>query len=137
MLLDNLEKRDNYEVKGLMLAVEGAKVENPRVVVSKTVPEDAAVVVVAGPTNALQPATIEALKKYMREPHKEKDPLNPEKDRQRKGKLMVLADVVAEDNRMKPLNLDRLGASHRGRDQRGASSASPATHAIRGRSWSV
>src|SRR5262249_14930781 len=48
-LLDRLQQRGNYEVKGLMLGVEGpATGGDPRIVVSKTVPDDAAVVVVAG-----------------------------------------------------------------------------------------
>lgn len=108
-LVASLERRGNYEVKGLLLAGKGGKaLSNPRIVVRETVPEDAAVVIIAGPTQPLSPEAIDALKKYMRETHKEKDPVNPEKDRQRKGKLMVLADVVAENDRMKPLNFDKL-----------------------------
>jgi hypothetical protein len=111
--MDNLTRRGNYEVKGLLLGVEAGKALNdPRLVSGKTVPEDAAAVVIAGPTIPLSDATIDALKKYMREPHKEKDPVT-EKERQRKGKLMVLADVVPDErDRMKPLNLDKLLAEY-------------------------
>jgi len=113
-LLDRLQQRDNYDVKGLMLGVEGPAIaSDPRIVVAKTVPDDAAVVVVAGPTKPLSQGTIDALKAYMAVTHKEKDPADPTKDRQRKGKLMVLAGVVAgPDDRMLPLGLDRLLADY-------------------------
>jgi hypothetical protein len=109
-LRDALQRRDNYEVKGLLLGEEGAAAGlDPQIVVAKAVPEDAAAVIVAGPTKPLSQTTIDAIKKYMREPHKEKDPVNPDKDRVRKGKLMVLAGVVdGPGNRMLPLNLDKL-----------------------------
>jgi hypothetical protein len=106
-LADGLAKRDNYEVKGLILAAEGPPGLNPRIVVSKTVPDDAAVVIIAGPIRPLSDDAIDALKKYMREPHKEKDPVT-DKERTRKGKLMVLANVVASGDRMASLNLDKL-----------------------------
>ncbi len=111
VLVDNLEKRGNYTVKGLLLAVEGGRaVTDARIVTAKTVPDDAAVVIVAGPTKPLPQATIDALRKYMRDIHKEKDPVDPSKTRERKGKLMVLADVVPdpETNRMASLNLEQL-----------------------------
>jgi hypothetical protein len=108
-LVELLQNRDNYEVKGLLLGDEGPAGLDSRIVVSKVVPEDAAVVVVAGPTKPLSAGTIEAIKKYMRETHKEKDPANPDKDRTRKGKLVVLAGVVpGPGDRMAPLNLEKL-----------------------------
>ncbi len=110
-LADALNKRDNYEVKGLLLMSEGAAPAgfDAHIVVAKAVPEDAAAVIVAGPTQPLTAETIEALKKYMREPHKEKDPLDPEKERTRKGKLMVLAGAVAgPGDQVAGLNLDAL-----------------------------
>jgi hypothetical protein len=113
-LLDRLQQRGNYEVKGLMLAVEGpANAADQRIVVSKDVPADADVVIVAGPTKPLAQGTIDALKKYMSVPRKEKDPLDEKKERERKGKLMVLAGVVAgENDKMAPLGLDRLLADY-------------------------
>jgi hypothetical protein len=112
-LLDRLQQFGNYDVKGLVLAGEAPGVSDPRLVVSKAVPNDAAVVVVAGPTRPLSQEALDALKKYMSEPHKEKDPLDEKKERERKGKLMVLAGVVAgPDDKMAPLGLDRLLADY-------------------------
>jgi hypothetical protein len=113
-LLDRLQQHGNYEVKGLMLAVEGpANSTDQRIVVSKTVPEDAAVVIVAGPTKPLAQETIDALKKYMTQVRKEKDPLDEKKERERKGKLMVLAGAVAgPDGKMASLGLERLLADY-------------------------
>jgi hypothetical protein len=101
--------RDNYEVKGLMLDVEAPPANNPSIVSSKTVPDDATLVVIAGPTKPFRAETLNALKKYMDESHKEKDPTDSSKQIERKGKLMVLTGVVAgQDERMAPLGLDKL-----------------------------
>jgi hypothetical protein len=106
-------QRGNYEVKGLVLATDAAAVNDPRIVVSKTVPDDAAVVVIAGPTKPFQQPTLDALRKYMSETRKEKDPNDSGKQVERKGKLMVLAGVVAgRDEKMVPLGLDKLLAEY-------------------------
>lgn len=74
-----------YQVKGLRLsAVEGAKSNNPDVVVSTKVPDDAAIVVIAGPKQALPEASLNAIREYA-------NPLQPGKA---KGKLIVCLDVV-------------------------------------------
>ncbi len=86
----------NYEVKGLKLTALGAgKDENPPVTVSKDVPDDASVVVVAGPRFSLSGDALEALRRYM----------NPTDLNKKKGKLLVLLDAAPGD-RMEQTGLE-------------------------------
>jgi hypothetical protein len=92
LLRDRLQKA-NYEVKGLILSPVGAgKAEANNIVTAKEVPEDASVVVIAGPRETFAPETLAALRNYMK-------PADPKKP---KGKMVVLLDVVPSrtDNRM-------------------------------------
>ncbi len=109
LLADGLAQKDNYEVKGLILSdVAAPGGIDPRIVVAKSVPDDASAVIIAGPTRPFGPDTIAALQKYMREPHKDKDPTDG-KEVTRKGKLMVLLGAVAgTDGKMTTLKLDEL-----------------------------
>jgi hypothetical protein len=94
-LLDRLEKQ-HYEVKGLRLGANLGKSDDARVVVAEGVPDDAQAVVIAGPREKFEPKALDALRKYMTVPRKEKDPADPKKEKERevKGKLFVLMDVV-------------------------------------------
>jgi hypothetical protein len=66
----------------------------------KEVPDDADVVVVAGPRLTMPPEGVEALRTYMRKPH------GPDK---KKGKLIVMLDVVKRnDGTMAPTGLEGL-----------------------------
>lgn len=85
-LRERLEK-SNYEVKGLQFG-EGGKAKTPMIVVSSRVPDDAAMVVIAGPRNPLPEAALKALREYM----------NPTEAGRKKGKLVVLLDVVVDPN---------------------------------------
>jgi hypothetical protein len=73
-LKDNLQKA-NYDVKELRL-------DDPLL---KRIPEDAEIVVIARPTRALSTAGLEALRAYM----------NPPAAEAKKGKMVVMLDVVA------------------------------------------
>jgi ABC-type uncharacterized transport system len=85
-LADRLRKA-NYDVKGLILSPLSAQDEAGGSVVRATsVPEDAAAVVVAGPTQTLSAATVEALRKYMTIPNAKK----------KKGRLVVLAGATPD-----------------------------------------
>ncbi len=95
-LVRQLEK-GNYEIKGLVLGQVGRE-GNPKVVVADKVPEDAAVVVVAGPQRPLPGETVETLRKYLTTEHGTK----------RKGTLIVLAGVVENDGRMASTGLEGL-----------------------------
>jgi hypothetical protein len=92
-LRDQLSKH-GYEVKGLRLAPGAAKTDASGITVSETVPEDATVVVVAGPRQPFSAEALDALRKYMTQPRKEKDTADPKKERTIKGKLFALMDVV-------------------------------------------
>ncbi len=96
-LKDRLDKA-NYEVKGLRLGKELGKSDDPRIVIGEKVPEDAAVVVIAGPRQEFSTDALSALRTYMSVPRKvkEKDPADPSKEKERdiKGKLYVLMGVV-------------------------------------------
>src|SRR5262249_11010304 len=74
---DRLEQA-HYKVKGLRLEANAAKQDDGRVVVAEAVPDDAAVVVVAGPRQEFTPKAADALRKYMTVPRKEKDRTDPE-----------------------------------------------------------
>jgi hypothetical protein len=88
-LRERLQK-SNYEIKGLRFrALESEKPkESPGgvpIVTSTRVPDEAAVVVIAGPRRPLPGEALEALRNYL-EP----------KDGAKKGKLFVLLDVVTD-----------------------------------------
>jgi hypothetical protein len=97
---DRLEDSINVKVKGLQFSpVEGATGKNPDVVVSKKVPDDAAVVVIAGPRKRFDKYAVEALRDYLQ-------PADPKK---KKGKLFALFDVVVNDQgQMEPTGLESL-----------------------------
>lgn len=84
VLRERLQK-NNYEVKGLQLTpVAGARSKDARATVSTKVPDDATVVVVAGPGTPLPESTVKALGEYM---------TRPASATVTTGKLMVLLDV--------------------------------------------
>jgi hypothetical protein len=84
LLRDRLQK-GNYDVKGLIFSPIGTGKATNNIVTAKEVPEDASVVVIAGPREKFPPEDLAALRNYMKPP----DPKKP------KGKLVVLMDVVA------------------------------------------
>jgi ABC-type uncharacterized transport system len=86
-LRDRLQK-GNYDVKGLKFSpVADEKSKSQSTVVSNKVPDDAGVVVVAGPRIPLPDFAIAALREYM----------NPSGDAaKKKGKLLVLLDPVLD-----------------------------------------
>ena len=84
ILRERLEK-SNYEVKGLQFTPGGGvKNQSPTLVLADRVPDDAAIVVVAGPRNPLPDFALNALRQYMNPPGK---------DPTKKGSLVVLLDV--------------------------------------------
>lgn len=101
-LRSRLEK-NNFQVKGLRLGggLPEKAADPTRVVVSKTVPDDAGLVVVAGPQSAFAQPELDALREYM----------NPKEAGKKKGKLILLLDVVAGPNeRMLQTGLEALAA---------------------------
>ena len=75
----------NLKVQGLQLSpVEGLKSKTPDLVIDTKVPDDAAVVIVAGPTKRFEKHAADALRNYM-------EPSDPKK---KKGKLIILLDPV-------------------------------------------
>lgn len=98
LLRDHLQKA-NYDVKALRFSpVEGLKETNPNVVVSRKVPDDAAVVVVANPRNGMPDEGVKALREYMKPADKDKKP----------GKLIVLLDVNVQNGKMVPTGLENF-----------------------------
>lgn len=88
LLKERLEG-DNYTVKGLQLTdVAGLKSKQADRVLANQVPEDADVVVVAGPQR-LPKATLDSLRQYMQ-------PLAKDSSKKR-GKLVVMADAPQQD----------------------------------------
>ncbi len=91
--LGNLRRRleeASYDVRGLQFSpLKNAPGSNPQRVVTDRVPDNAAAVVVVRPTTALAPYAIAALKEYLQ-------PTTPKK---KKGKLIVLLDVVPTPDR--------------------------------------
>jgi hypothetical protein len=86
-LRERLQK-GNYEVKGLQFTpVAGVKSKSPLVTVSTKVPDDANVVVVAGPRTPLPDHAIKALRDYVNAGGA---------DAKKKGKLVVLLDVTLD-----------------------------------------
>ncbi|HLJ92226.1 MAG TPA: Gldg family protein [Gemmataceae bacterium] len=85
-LRERLQK-GNYEVKGLQFSPVGnVKSKSPFTVVSDRVPDDAEIVVVAGPRMPLPDYALKALRDYMNPP--------PDKARKKTGKLVVMLDLV-------------------------------------------
>jgi len=77
-----------YKVQGLQFSpVAGAKAKSPDVIVSTRVPDDATIVVIAGPRHRFEPFVLEALRSYM-------EPSGPEAQKAKKGKLVAMLDVV-------------------------------------------
>jgi hypothetical protein len=96
LLRDRLQKA-GYDVKRLRFsAVEGAKGTDPNLVVSRKVPDDAAVVVIANPQTRLPDESIKALREYMK-------PADPQR---KKGRLVVLLDVNVRDGQMLQTGLE-------------------------------
>jgi hypothetical protein len=96
-LRNQLEKA-NHQVKALSLSkAAAAKEGDSNFVVAEQVPDDAAVVVILGPRTPLERETLEALRLYM----------NPKEASKKKGKLLVLLDVVTTpDNQMQKTGLE-------------------------------
>jgi hypothetical protein len=106
-----------YQVKGLHLVAEDpAKPDEPDTVTAKRVPDDAAVVVVAGVRRNFPQFAADALKAYM-DPPPEKDP-KAEKDAppksKKKGTLIVLLDLAfsPDGTRVEPTGLEGLLADY-------------------------
>jgi hypothetical protein len=94
-LLVNRLKERNYEVRPLQF-----NLANPKV------PDDATMLVIAGPQNPMRPDIVKAIQLYLNPP-----PESPAK----KGKLVVLLDSrpdVTDRNRMAPTGLDELLAEY-------------------------
>jgi hypothetical protein len=83
-------EKSNYEVKALRLTdVPGNDAKEIQETVAKEVPDDATAVVIAGPHVALERSTLDALGRYM----------NPKEPDKKKGKLVVLLDVVVNPDK--------------------------------------
>lgn len=95
LLRDRLQK-SNYEVKGLKIGI--AKDTQGKTVVAEKIPDDAAVVIVAGPRQPLAADTLKALRDYLK-------PADPKK---KKGKLIAFLDVVVQDGKMVQTGLEPL-----------------------------
>jgi hypothetical protein len=103
LLRERLQK-SNYEVKGLRLSPIGTgRTEGKNVVTAKEVPDDAALIVVAGPRQKFLPEAVTALRDYMSKP------AGPKKA---KGKLVVLLDVVTAQGKMVQTGLEELLAEY-------------------------
>jgi len=84
LLADRLRKA-NYEVKGLRFSAAGAGAQiGANMVTAKDVPDDASVVVIAGPREPFSAEALTALGNYM-------TPQDPNKP---KGKMVILLDVA-------------------------------------------
>ncbi|HLN29288.1 MAG TPA: Gldg family protein [Gemmataceae bacterium] len=96
---DQMESK-GVKVQGLLLSpVEGLKSKSPDTVVSTKVPDDASVVVIAGPRKRFEEHALTALRNYM-------EPTDPTK---KKGKLVVLLDpVLAGEDRAEMTGLEDL-----------------------------
>jgi hypothetical protein len=89
-----------YEVRGLQLVSgSGGKSPNPQLEVSDRVPDNAGVVVIARPQRPFAPHAVTALREYM----------NRQAAGKKKGKLVLLLDVVAsKDKRMERTGLEEF-----------------------------
>jgi len=82
---DQLEGK-GIKVLGLVLSpVEGVKSKSPDIVVSTKIPDDATIVVIAGPTKRFEKPALDALRNYL-------EPTDPQK---KKGKLVALLDPAS------------------------------------------
>jgi hypothetical protein len=87
-LRERLQK-GNYEVKGLQFSpVAGVKSKSPLVTVSTKVPDDANLLVIAGPRTPLPEFALKAVREYM-------NPTGADAAK-KKGKLVVLLDVTLD-----------------------------------------
>lgn len=77
-------EQENYVVKGLGLADVTVKGKNPNLVIAKDVPDDASIVVVAGPKR-MSADVVAALQRYM-------DP--PAGSSKKKGRMIVMLDPL-------------------------------------------
>jgi hypothetical protein len=93
-LKQKLEKYD--QIKGLIL--DPNMPADPDTVVSATVPDDAAAVVIAGYSSPFQPKEVEALRKYAKGEGREGGP----------GKLLILLGTVVREGKMVPSGLEPL-----------------------------
>lgn len=88
----NRTERDGYSALSGMLRLDNYMVERLVLAQMKEVPDDATVVIVAGPTTDILPAELEALRRYLA----------------RAGKLMVLVDPPIGEKPVSLPNLDAL-----------------------------
>jgi hypothetical protein len=87
-LRERLQK-SNYDVKGLQFSpISGTKTKDQTVITNR-VPEDATMVIVAGPRNPVPDYGLKALREYM----------GASGDAKKKGKLIVLLDLVLDVNK--------------------------------------
>jgi hypothetical protein len=90
---------NNYTVKGLQFSSVEVPSKKPDLVVSKKVPADASLIIIAGPKTRFESFALDALKEYMNPP----DPKTP------KGKLIVmLGTVVSPEKTMLQTGLEPL-----------------------------
>jgi hypothetical protein len=91
LLRERLEK-SNYEVKGLKLSALAAADKAGRTVTAKNVPDDASLVVIAGPrlAGSFTLDALGALREYM----------NPTDPKKKKGKMAVFLDPVVQEGKM-------------------------------------
>jgi hypothetical protein len=94
----------NFKVLGLQFSpVKGVKAKSPDIVVSTEVPDDAATVVIAGPTKRFEKEAVEALRRY----------LEPSEPGKKKGTLIVMLDpVITGENRSETTGLEELLAGY-------------------------
>lgn len=93
----------NFDIKGLMLGSVGRPADPNKVIVADKVPDDAAVVVVAGPRKPLSEQAVAALRSYISTPNA----------KGKKGTLLFLAGLVVDhEGRVVPTGLEGLMAEH-------------------------
>jgi hypothetical protein len=98
---------ENYTVKGLRFSqLEGAKSDQPDIIVSTKVPDDASLVVVPGPRQKMPAYAVTALRQYM-------EPTGKDAAKE-KGKLIVLFDEALnpDKDRLQPTGLEDLLADY-------------------------
>jgi hypothetical protein len=97
LLVERLQK-SNYEVKGIKFSPVAAKGEKGKTIVVPRVPDDASAVIIAGPRSPFPPDALDALRDYM----------DPKDAKKKKGKLVVLLDVVEQGGKMVQTGLEKL-----------------------------
>jgi hypothetical protein len=96
LLKDRLQK-SNYEVKGLTFSATATTPDTTgKTVLTNRVPDDAAVVIVAGPRQPLSADALSALREYM----------SPKDPKKKNGKLVVFLDVVVQNDAMVQTGLE-------------------------------